>query len=790
MTKTVFLLMSGITASLLVTAQSNEAGIDKQFAQYSKKTFTEKVYLHTDKNYYLAGEILWWKLYYVDGYFHKPAGLSKVVYVEILDANNKPVLQAKAALNKEGSDGSFYLPVSVNSGNYTLRAYTNWMKNFGADYFFEKHIAIVNSMKALGPQTAPVPAAYDAGFFPEGGNLVRNMESRVGFRVTDQFGRGQNFTGALINENNDTLLQFSPLKFGIGSFSFTPSSNHVYKAVIRIANGPTLLRNLPAVYDKGYVMKLETGADGTLKVVVSASQASSPYVYLFAHTRQLVKASMRARLENGFATFTIDKNKLGEGISQLTLFDDSQQPLCERLYFKYPEHHLAIAANTNAATYASRKKVSLLLQTKTAAGAAPANVSVAVYRLDSLQLDEGNDIQSYLWLSSDLAGTVESPNYYFNDVTTVTKEAMDNLMLTHGWRRFNWDTVIKDTAHIAWQPEFDGHIINGTVSNASSGVPGQGLTTYLSIPGAKVQFYPVLSDSSGNIRFDVRDYYGPGELVLQVDNNSFSNYRFDIANPFSESYTTDRRPYPLQIPENLGNDITKASIGMQVQNVYRTDQLSKFDPPAIDTLAFYGTHGAYYDLDDYVRFTTVEEVLREYVLEVGIRRRNGQLQLLVTDFVNKGFFSRDPIILLDGVPVSHEKILGYDPLKIKKLQVVASRYLYGDFVYDGVVSFSTYRNTVENLQLNTKTMTIDYEGLQMKREFFSPVYETEQQIGNRLPDFRTLLYWSPNVKTSNTGTADVDFYTADTDGKYVVVIEGMDNAGNAGSYSFTFDVKR
>jgi hypothetical protein len=228
---------------------------------------------------------------------------------------------------------------------------------------------------------------------------------------------------------------------------------------------------------------------------------------------------------------------------------------------------------------------------------------------------------------------------------------------------------------------------------------------------------------------------------------------------------------------------------MQVQNVYRSEELSKFDLPAIDTMPFYGKHGTIYNLDDYTRFTTMEEVLREYVLEVGVRRRDGQQVLLVTDFANKGFYSREPIILLDGVPVSNEKILSYDPLKVKKLQVVASRYLLGDFVYDGVVSMTTYKGTVEDLQLSTKATILDYDGLQLKREFFSPEYATEQQVGNRLPDYRNQLYWAPDVKTNAKGDASVVFYTSDMKGKYVVVIEGMDEAGHAGTYSFTFDVK-
>src|SRR6185369_11103878 len=138
-------------------------------------------------------------------------------------------------------NGSFYLPSSINSGNYVIRAYTNWMKNFDPDFYFEKNVTIVNSLKTLGTRS-DTAVAYQVRFFPEGGNLVRNIESKVAFRVTNQFAKGINFSGMLITENNDTVLSFRPGKFGMGNFTFTPSGNHTYKAVIIPENGQSITR--------------------------------------------------------------------------------------------------------------------------------------------------------------------------------------------------------------------------------------------------------------------------------------------------------------------------------------------------------------------------------------------------------------------------------------------------------------------------------------------------------------------------------------------------------------------
>ena len=118
-----------------------------KFRSYSARAFQEKLFLHTDKDFYAAGEILWFKIYAVDGTFHRPSELSKIAYIEILNERNEPVLQNMVSLVPGKNNGSFYLPTSLNTGYYTIRAYTSWMKNFGAATFARKPVYIVNPAK-------------------------------------------------------------------------------------------------------------------------------------------------------------------------------------------------------------------------------------------------------------------------------------------------------------------------------------------------------------------------------------------------------------------------------------------------------------------------------------------------------------------------------------------------------------------------------------------------------------------------------------------------------------------
>jgi hypothetical protein len=770
-------------------AQELTTSVAERYKQYCNNSHTEKMYVHTDKNLYLAGELMWFKIYNVDGFLFQPADLSKIAYVEILDRDNKPVMQAKVQLSKGRGNGSFFLPVSINSGNYKVRAYTNWMKNFSAAAYFEKPVTIVNTLKTLNTPAIDTALHYQAAFFPEGGNLVKDVASKVAFQVTDRFGKGMDCKGVVLSENNDTLVSFQTLKFGMGHFMFTPTSTQPVKAVLTLPNGRTIIQNLPAAYEQGYVMQLMEESTGAVKVTITGNTTASQQVFLFAHSHQTMQVAEKQSLINGVATFMIDKNKLADGVSTITVFNEQQQPVCERLYFKKPQQVLSVAANSNAAQYGNRKRVALSVNTQhvSAQAGSPANLSLAVYRLDSLQTVDPNSMLSYLWLTSELTGNIESPAYYFATGNDEIKEATDNLLLVHGWRRFNWDHVLNDKRPaFEFVPEFDGHIITCQIKHNNPLAPVPITDAWLSIPGVQLQFYNSKANPEGKIYFDVRDYYGQNEIIVQTDIPD-SNYHVDVLNPFSEKYSDAPLP-AFTLPAVAQSSLNEQNIGMQVLNTYDVDKLSHFDIPAIDTAPFYGRAFKAYKLDDYTRFSTMEEVLREYVPEVAVRRYGGQLHLKIFDFDAHDFYPTDPLILIDGVKVDNRILLGYDPLKVNKLEVVTSEYIKGEFIYPGIVNFTTYHGDMQDLKLDSKAVILDYDGLQLKRDFYSPVYKTEQQASSRLPDFRNLLYWAPDVQTDAKGQATVEFYTSDMKGKYIAVLQGMDDAGYAGSTYFTFDV--
>ncbi|HVS93170.1 MAG TPA: hypothetical protein VHE59_14110 [Mucilaginibacter sp.] len=762
--------------------------VQQKFADYQHKNLREELFVHTDKNFYLAGEIIWFKVYCVEASTNKPLDISKVAYLELIDNAGNAAVQTKVSLDQATGAGSILLPFSLNNGNYLLRAYTSWMKNYGPDYFFESRVTIVNPLKAPDLQPQQKEQSYDVQFFPEGGHLVRGLGSKVAFKVTGADGQGVSCTGVILDQQNDTVARFRTLRFGMGSFILRPLANTVYKAVIRIGSD-VINKTLEGISDSGYVLGATENSGNWNVLVKNSDSSSSASVYLIVHNSHRIGAAFEAKMTNGSASFNVDQGKLSDGINYFTLFDGQQRPLCERMVFKRPVLKLSVGAKPDGQSYGNRKKVGVAITTHVPDNKnAAADLSVAVFRADGLQNQDVAHISGYLWLKAGLKGDIESPDYYLDNTDADANSALDNLMLSQGWTQFEWNSVLSGKGHVLkFLPEYTGPIVTGHITNTASNTPAGNIKAYLTIPGSPDQLYVAASNADGDIFFNTQKFYGLKEIFVQTNAQQDSTYRIDISSPFSERKSSNRVA-PFAITPDMRNALVRNNVDMQVQNIFAIKQLKQFYDPQVDTTAFYGRPDKVYKLDDYTRFPTMEEVLREYVNSIAVTKRQGKFNIKIF----KGdHLLGNPLVLLDGVPVFDiDKIFKIDPLKIRKLEVLNNNYLYSLAYFNGIMSFSTYKDDRAAFEIDPHAVILDYDGLQMQRKFYSPVYDTNDRINSTIPDFRTTLYWNPAVTTGSDGKTTLDFYTGDHAGSYVGIIEGITANGETGCGYFRFDVKK
>jgi hypothetical protein len=667
------------------------------------------------------------------------------------------------------------------------------MKNFGPEGFFQKAITIINPTKKLGFLQNADSLTSEIEFFPEGGNLVYGLESKVGFKAVDRDGKAFDFEGLLTDQKGDTVARFNPLKFGMGSFIFTPVAGNNYLVRILKKDGSIEKPLLPPIYQSGYVMRVARSAEGHLSVTVRASNeyVNLP-VYLIAHDNRNIISAQAKFLRSGRAEFEISSDSLKEGMNFITLFNEERQPICERLWFIRPGPPLQIKAKTEKEEYARRSRVDLNIFSSDLTGRGlAAHLSLSVYRIDSLQHPDQVSLYNYIWLTGELRGQVDSSDYYFRK-GDLADEATENLLLTQGWRKFNWESArITDPKLMDFAPELQGHLIRARVVNKVSGKLQEGVLAYLSVPSTHFQLETAVSDSEGLLVFNVKSFYGADEIALQTADLADSNNRIDILDPFSEKYSLASLPV-FEAGPGISASLVKESIHVQAENIYSFKGLQKlqgWDPP--DSTAFYGKPDQSYLLDDYTRFNTMEEVMREYIANILVKKRQGHFFYRVLNYPYKTFFDTDPLVLFDGVPVHDmDKIIDFDPFKVRKIELMNRKYFLGSAVFDGIISYSTYQGDLAGFSFDPNVIVLKYDGLQLQRNFYSPVYETKDQTLSRVPDFRKQLCWVPEISTDSNGNGKAVFYTSDETGTYLISLQGMTIQGRTGGSTGFFHVNK
>ena len=152
---------------------------------YNKKNQIEKIYIQTDKDIYQQGDTLSYFGYHLDGSSHRPIFNQNVVYVDLISLDDKRVITQKIKRTNNGTiSGALSITEDMKSGSYKFIAYTNWMRNFDADFFFEKTIRINEGSKMNKVDEEKTHIT----FYPEGGNLIKNKTCKIAFKATNFFG--------------------------------------------------------------------------------------------------------------------------------------------------------------------------------------------------------------------------------------------------------------------------------------------------------------------------------------------------------------------------------------------------------------------------------------------------------------------------------------------------------------------------------------------------------------------------------------------------------------------------
>jgi hypothetical protein len=253
--------------------------------------------------------------------------------------------------------------------------------------------------------------------------------------------------------------------------------------------------------------------------------------------------------------------------------------------------------------------------------------------------------------------------------------------------------------------------------------------------------------------------------------------------PFVTNFTPKALP-ALQIDSIFYDQLLMRSVALQASHYFfnDTDDTGNISAP-IYTMKPSNS----YRLDDYTRFTTMQEVFIEFIARARFIRRDGKRELSV--YVQKGnnaYYGSNALVLLDGTPVSnHELIYNYNPLLVEYINIYPTLYIFGGYIFEGIVELKTYRGQMQDFDFEKSTQVFAYNGLQLAEKMIVPDYSLEINRKNRMPDSRHTLFWNPDIQTNGKSTMQIHFNTSDLTGEFQATIEGLTKGGQF-IYTTTF----
>jgi flagellar hook assembly protein FlgD len=656
-----------------------------------------------------------------------------------------------------------------------------------------------------------IVAPLDVQFFPEGGELLNGVKSKVAFKAVKPDGLGANVKGTVTDNSGTVVATITTQHLGMGVFEFTPVAGKTYKAAIVFAEGAQTTYDLPQAKDNGMTLALNNANPEKITLTFSASDAffaanKNKPIAIVGQSGQVVCYAGQAQLTAQSYSAIVPKSKFPSGVVKFTVFSSTGEALAERVAFVQRNDQLKIGLSTPKQTYSTRDQVNFSVTAKTAANQpALANLSVTVLDDAKVPFNENAEttILTNILLTSELKGYIEKPNYYFNNVNEKTAADLDILMLTQGYRRITYkDILANKPPAIKFEPE-DGIQISGSL-RTSSGMP---------VPNGIVNFFiknmrvsaTVNSNRDGEFKIPKLFFPDSVKAVVNARGNYNANSMMIMVNNVSP-----QAPVPnLNAPDELANIDT--SLNSYLQNDKKLSLNSHVIKEVVITQTRAPKKASHQDFPFLVGLGSIPDHVIDGNRLTGCPSVYDCIKSIlpgVTYNENKLYITRDynagkrveMAVYYDGAVVEFDRMGSVDPSTIDQIEVFNTDGLSGLNKMDntnGVLVISSKKMEKKPLdkELLKELLTPQYsavnftpKGYYMARAFYSPRYDATK-TGVLGGDLRTTIYWNPKVVTDKNGTATFDFFNADGTGTYRAIIEGIDSEGNIGRTVYRYTVK-
>lgn len=549
------LVLATITPFLTQAQQTTYTATDSILAYikhamlFNQSMPQEKVYLHLDNTGYYKGERIWYKAHLRRADTGAPSDISKVLYVELLNPSGDVIEKTKVKVENGVATGDLRLDSILGSGFYEIRAYTRYMMNFGDATAFSRVLPVFNPPQKEGDYSNPeidqysykhrLPSrnkeedkavlegeggkarkakGFEVKFYPEGGDLVQGLRSRVAFTVTDKDGMPVATKGLIMNESDETLAVAFSGSDGRAIFDIIPDGNQL-KMALTDEDGGLHTFDLPAPRKEGCVLRIDPLKDDEVTVQASCTPAMQGRLlgYTIVNGGRVVRTDTLTA--EPLLEFGLKRDKLHSGVNQLTLFSSDGQIQAERLFFICPrkEEVDSIMVKTDKQFITPCCKVKFDITTVP-------NSQFSFSAMDAGTLTNGKqgNIHTWMLLGSEVKGYIANPDYYFESDDLEHRQAADTLMMVQGWRRYDWRLLTGQQQFGKIQPIEDKLYVFGDLKPSLSAWKKKHdpknveLTAILYNRSGQSLKGECITDSVGSYAFELPDIEGDWTMQIQT----------------------------------------------------------------------------------------------------------------------------------------------------------------------------------------------------------------------------------------------------------------------------------
>jgi TonB-dependent SusC/RagA subfamily outer membrane receptor len=810
---------------------------------YATDHRVEKAYLHLDKPYYAAGDTIYFKAYVTAGPKHERSSMSGVLNADLVDPYNHFYKSIKLKLTDGVAWGDFALDDTLKAGNYRIRAYTNWMRNAGEDYFFDENIPVINTIPAASktgnpdatignkakkaiPKSKGPSLKYDIQFFPEGGSIVNGVLSKIAFKAIAPDGLGTAIEGIVTDSEGHKVCNLISQHLGMGVFAIKPEPGKTYEAKITYADSSTAIVELPKASDSGYALNIDNSDPGNIRVNITAGKSNpSASINLVGQSGGVIYYYKQLKIVNNSFSDIISKNEFPTGIVQFTVFSSKGEPMNERLVFVQNQDQLKLGLSTGQQIYSPRQKVKIDLNAKDNDNHNVAGFfSVAITDETKVPVEENveSNIISNLLLTSDIKGHIENPGYYFINTNDKTRADLDVLMLTQGYHRFEWQPILNDQfPAVTFRPERTATTISGNIKNQWGKPIPYGKVSILSVTKGFYLSADTMADKNGVFLFKHLPVKDSVRYVIEATDKKIRQ---------STLIRIDNTRPPVDKSRNeTGSGVTtnNLSVYQLSSNIFRQEQLKQGlgnSAIRLKEVEIKNKRGPAKYLEHSTNLNgpgNADQVITADQLPQGcpvftdcITSRLRGIQFIKGRAYMSRAYNMPMLIIIDGAELSGDDPPPQDPKKpapppdlntgndiinsidindVASIEVLAnasSAGVYGVKGAGGVLIITTKRgDNIYNSNSPTHGIVSYSPAVYHKsRTFYSPRYDVPK-ADTHFADLRTTIYWNPNLITDKDGKTSFEFFNADGKGSYRVVVEGVDDKGNLGRQVYRYKVE-